>query len=309
MKQGVAILGIFVADLAFRADRQPVMGETLMGSGFKMGPGGKGSNQAVAAARAGAQGELHLPARAGCLRRHRAGHLEGRGHHAARGARPIRAHGCRLYLRAATRPARTPSSWCRVPPAASALTMSRPQRACIEGAKVFVTQLEQPIDAARRGLEIARAAGVITVFNPAPAAPVPDDIYRALRLCDPQRDAKPTALTGLPVDTRRRSPQGRRCAAGQGRGHRPHHARRARRTAAQPRGLGDDRRGQGRQGAGDDGRGRQLSSAPSPQAWPTAWSPLDAARFGCAAAGISVTRPGTAPAMPTRAEIEALLGN
>src|SRR6187402_766391 len=50
----VAILGIFVADLAFRAGRQPAMGETIMGSDFKMGPGGKGSNQAVAAARAGA---------------------------------------------------------------------------------------------------------------------------------------------------------------------------------------------------------------------------------------------------------------
>ena len=54
-KRGVAILGIFVADLAFRAARQPRMGETLLGSGFKMGPGGKGSNQAVAAARAGAR--------------------------------------------------------------------------------------------------------------------------------------------------------------------------------------------------------------------------------------------------------------
>ncbi len=49
MKQGVAILGIFVADLAFRANRQPIMDETLIGSGFKIGPGGKGSNQAVAA--------------------------------------------------------------------------------------------------------------------------------------------------------------------------------------------------------------------------------------------------------------------
>ncbi|MGH6810537.1 MAG: PfkB family carbohydrate kinase, partial [Ensifer adhaerens] len=35
--------------------------------------------------------------------------------------------------------------------------------------------------------------------------------------------------------------------------------------------------------------------------------PVDAARFGCATAGISVTRRGTAPAMPTLAEIEALL--
>src|SRR5882757_3885430 len=50
----VVILGIFVADLAFRATRMPAIGETLAGIGFKMGPGGKGSNQAVAASRAGA---------------------------------------------------------------------------------------------------------------------------------------------------------------------------------------------------------------------------------------------------------------
>src|SRR5690606_38825059 len=55
MGSGVAILGIFVADLAFRAGRMPAVGETIAGSGFKMGPGGKGSNQAVAAARAGAK--------------------------------------------------------------------------------------------------------------------------------------------------------------------------------------------------------------------------------------------------------------
>ena len=50
----VAVLGIFVADLAFKAPRLPVMGETILGQGFKDGPGGKGSNQAIAAARAGA---------------------------------------------------------------------------------------------------------------------------------------------------------------------------------------------------------------------------------------------------------------
>ena len=54
-KEGVCILGIYVADLAFRADRQPVMGETILGTSFAMGPGGKGSNQTVAAARAGAK--------------------------------------------------------------------------------------------------------------------------------------------------------------------------------------------------------------------------------------------------------------
>ena len=49
----IVILGVFVADTAYRADRPPRMGETIMGRSFALGPGGKGSNQAVAAARAG----------------------------------------------------------------------------------------------------------------------------------------------------------------------------------------------------------------------------------------------------------------
>ena len=55
MSGRVVILGIYVTDLAFRAERMPVIGETIAGSAFAMGPGGKGSNQAVAAARAGAE--------------------------------------------------------------------------------------------------------------------------------------------------------------------------------------------------------------------------------------------------------------
>ena len=50
----IVILGVFVADTAYRAERQPRMGETILGNDFKLGPGGKGSNQSVAAARLGA---------------------------------------------------------------------------------------------------------------------------------------------------------------------------------------------------------------------------------------------------------------
>ena len=49
--------------------------------------------------------------------------------------------------------------------------------ALIGSAGVFVTQLEQPIEAAMRGLEIAKVAGVTTILNPAPAAKLPDRIY------------------------------------------------------------------------------------------------------------------------------------
>eukprot|EP01035_Chromulina_nebulosa_P045763 gene45763-61968_t len=54
-QDGITILGAFVADLAVRAPRLPSVGETLIGSGSSLGPGGKGSNQAVAAARLGAR--------------------------------------------------------------------------------------------------------------------------------------------------------------------------------------------------------------------------------------------------------------
>ena len=50
----VVILGVFVADTAYRAERMPRMGETILGQGFALGPGGKGSNQAVAAGLLGA---------------------------------------------------------------------------------------------------------------------------------------------------------------------------------------------------------------------------------------------------------------
>ena len=98
-KRGVAILGVFVADVAFRAGRQPEIGETIIGSGFKLGPGGKGSNQSVAAARVGADVTFISQNRQGRVRRDRARDLEeGRGHAAGdRDAGP--ADRRRLYLR------------------------------------------------------------------------------------------------------------------------------------------------------------------------------------------------------------------
>ena len=43
----IIVLGVFVADTSFRASRLPKIGETILGESFALGPGGKGSNQAV----------------------------------------------------------------------------------------------------------------------------------------------------------------------------------------------------------------------------------------------------------------------
>ncbi|WP_421694219.1 ribokinase [Aestuariivirga sp.] len=303
-QRGIAILGIFVADLAFRAGRQPVMGETLMGSGFKMGPGGKGSNQAVAAARAGA--DVHFITRLG---QDAFGDIaratwaaEGITAHAALAAEePTGA----AYIFVSDETGE--NAIIVVPGAAGSLSAADVEgaRAAIEGAKVFVTQLEQPLAAARSGLEIARAAGCITLFNPAPAALVPDDIFS---LCDYviPNETEAAALTGLPVGT-----EGEARAAGDVL------LKKGARTALitlGARGALLHERGSsvmipafnaGRvvetAGAGDSFVGAFAAGLAEGMA------PADAACFGSAAAGISVTRPGTAPAMPTRSEIQALL--
>ena len=156
----MAILGIFVADLAFRAGRAcRRSARPSSARGFAMGPGGKGSNQSVAAARVGAKVTFISKIGTRCLRRHRARDLEGGGH---RGA-------CGTIGR--SRPAR-PSSMSMTTTGENAIiVVSRRGTSisvadvdaaadAIRGAKVFVTQLEQPqAAAAQRGLEIARARG------------------------------------------------------------------------------------------------------------------------------------------------------
>ena len=49
----VTVLGIFVADLSFSANKIPTTGETILGDKYNVGPGGKGCNQAIALARLG----------------------------------------------------------------------------------------------------------------------------------------------------------------------------------------------------------------------------------------------------------------
>ena len=304
MKQGVAILGIFVADLAFRSNRQPELGETLIGSGFKMGPGGKGSNQAVAAARAGAK--VSLISRLG---RDAFGDIaqatwktEGIASHVALSdSDPTGA----AYIFVSDETGE--NAIIVVPGAADHISVADVDaaRGVIETAKVFVTQLEQPIPAAKRGLEIARAAGVTTLFNPAPAAALPDDIYP---LCDYviPNETEAKLLTGIPVDTLDDARKAGDALLAKGAG-----------TALitlGSRGALLHTRGQSLMidavtagkvlettGAGDSFVGAFATGLAD------GMTPVDAARFGCAAAGISVTRLGTAPSMPKRAEIEALL--
>jgi ribokinase len=302
--KSVVILGIYVTDLAFRAQRMPLLGETVAGSAFKMGPGGKGSNQAVAAARAGA--DVIFCTRIGAdafgdiaLATWSAEGITSR----ATVMNDVATGAAHIYVDENT------GGNAIIVAAGAAGALAPEDVDAIEDdiarAGVFVTQLEQPIPAARRGLELARKHGVTTVFNPAPAMPLTDDIYP---LCDyiTPNETEATALTGVAIanidDARRAADvlltKGARAVIvtlGEAGAllHTPNES-----TLVPAFDCG---RVVETAGAGDGFTGGFAAALARGE------SPVDAVRFGCALASISVTRPGTAPSMPRLDEINALL--
>jgi ribokinase len=301
----ITVMGIFVADIAFRTSDLPAWGQTVLGAEYRLGPGGKGSNQAVAAARLG--GAVSFICRVG---RDPFGDLaratwRGDGIDtefcldtpgADTGAAAIVVH-----------PVTGENAIVAVPGASSLLSAADVDRAAgrIAASAVFVTQLEVPVAVAEHGLRLAHQAGVPTILNAAPARPLSRHAYGYCDYLTPN-ESEAAALTGQPVE----GPAGAARAADilLARGCRNvvitlgkngALARNAERTEHVP--AFDAGPVVETTGAGDAFTGALAIAVAE------GLDLFAATRFGCAAAGIAVTRQGTARAMPTRAEVDALL--
>lgn len=301
----VVVLGIFVADLAFKAPRLPVMGETILGSGFASGPGGKGSNQAIAAARAG--GKVGIITRIGSdtfgEMARQAWQADGVDTTAVIEDADAPTGAAFIFVSTAT------GNNAIIVESGAAARLSpadvRSAARMMANAKVFMTQFEQPIETAIEGLKVARQCGAVTILNPAPALPVDDAIYG---LCDyvTPNETEAATLTGLPVGNEDQALAAAKEFVRRG-------ARNALITLGEKGALLHGGAGThivpafqvarvvDTTGAGDAFNGGFAVALAEGQ------SPMDAVRFGCATAALSVQKPGTAPSMPTRAEIEALL--
>ena len=168
----ISILGIFVADLVFFGEKIPVEGETILGKNFVIGPGGKGSNQAVAAAKAGAKtffiskiGDDQFGSMATEI-------YENSGvdysnviiskDHSTGAAGILVNEG-------------TGANAINVfPGAAGAITIEDIDKAeeAIKNSSIFLTQLEAPKDVVTYALKKAHSLNVKTILNPAPAAEI-----------------------------------------------------------------------------------------------------------------------------------------
>ena len=305
MAHDIIILGVFVADTAYRAGRMPRVGETILGQRFALGPGGKGSNQSVAAAMAG--GDVGFLTKLGqdtfaemaLATWEKAGVVS------------LATQDAESYTGAAFIfvDAATGDNAIIISPGIAA-TISpadvEAQADTIAGAKVFVTQLEQPQEAAIRALGIARGGGAATILNPAPAAEIPDEM---LALCDyvTPNETEASELTGIEVTDIASAEKA--AAALMARGV----AKAAIVTLGENGCLwfdGDTALHVPALHAGPvvetTGAGDAFNGGFA-VALAEGMAPRDALRFANATAAISVTRAGTAPSMPSRTEIEALL--
>ena len=300
----VTVMGSYVADLAFRLDRLPAWGETIMGRSFQLGPGGKGSNQAVAAARSGAQVAFISklgPDPFGEIARtlYRTEGIDTQFIFST----PNPTGAAAILIDAA----KGENAIVVFPGACFELTPAEVDQAAelIAASAIFVAQLELPLATVEHGLRLAHSQGIPTILNPAPAAPLPETIYP---LCDylTPNESEAATLTGIPV-TDLASAE-RAAIALLNRGVRnviltlgaqgaliknstlTHHVPAIDAgPVVETTGAGDAFNG-----------GLAIALAEGRDL-------IEATTFACAVAGISVTRPGTAPSMPHRQEVDALL--
>ena len=197
----VVVFGSMNMDLSIASPRMPEAGETLQGSGFLANAGGKGANQAIAAARLGAPVHMLAAVGADVFGRELVDGLE----HAGIGCEDVRAlegvtTGVAVIVRTAGENRIVLSAGANH--ALSADDVSADLRRVGEKNDVFVTQGECDPDATAAALRAAHNLGLFTIFNPAPARAVTDDLWTCIDLVCLNETECQIMCGVLPVDER-----------------------------------------------------------------------------------------------------------
>lgn len=194
----ITVVGSFAVGMTLRTVRMPIFGETLVGSDFDMGPGGKGSNQAVATARLGARSYF-----AGIIGDDKLGEIA-----------------TDLYAREGvdtthllrTQDAATGVGFIILNEAGhNGIILDMGANKLMDGAfvagveaqiarsNVVMTVLELPVAAAAKAMELGKKHGVRTILNPAPATRLGDDVLVNVDYLTPN-ETELRILLGLPPD-------------------------------------------------------------------------------------------------------------
>ncbi len=301
--KSVLVVGSSNTDMIIRVPHIPRPGETILGGAFSMAAGGKGANQAVAAARAG--GRVTFVARVGDDLFGRQA-LEGFGREGIDARSVLVTPGAASGIALITVDERGENSIAVASGANALLTVADVEAAAgaFAAAGIVLLQLESPLETVAAAVRAAKGRGIPVVLNPAPARPLDDGLLRLVSVLTPN-EHEAEFLTGIAV-----SDEGSAMKAAV--------RLRTRGAAAVIVTLG----ARGVCVSADLYEGHLPAFAVTPVDTTAAGDvfngalavalaemrPLgDAIRFAQAAAAISVTRPGAQPSAPTRAEVLAFL--
>lgn len=202
-KPEVTVVGSFAVGLTMRAPKLPIFGETMLGTDFDMGPGGKGSNQAVATSRLGANSSLLA--------------IIGEDKLAGIATDLYAAEGVDTSLLTVSKTRATGVGFIILNDKGEnfiildmganeemdAVAVDRGEQR-IAASDVVMTVLEIPTAAAIRAMELGRRHGAKTILNPAPARALPDGIFAHVDYLTPN-ESELRILLGLPADDPRSS--------------------------------------------------------------------------------------------------------
>ena len=203
----ILVVGSFMMDLVAQADRAPELGETVIGSSFRTAPGGKGANQAVQASRLGAI--THM---AGCVGNDSFGeemisalnesgvdtsHVKiSDAHSSGVGHIEIQSGAGDVQNRIIVVPG---ANYDLVPADLAWLEEG------IKDYDIVIMQLELRMETIEYVAKLAHAAGVPVMLNPAPAAPLSDELLSCVTFLSPN-ETEAALLSGVKTDA-----QGRLC--------------------------------------------------------------------------------------------------
>jgi ribokinase len=193
----VTVVGSLNMDLVIRAPRIPQPGETIIGGELHTVPGGKGANQAVAAARLGARvsmvGRVGRDAFAGPLLDNLT--ATGVDHTFVTGDAEAATGVALIVVDDAGQNSIVVASGANMRLSPADVEAAE---AAISAAQVVLLQLESPLETVTRAAEIARAHGVTVILNPAPARPLPAALLSLVDVLVPN-ESETALLSGVPV--------------------------------------------------------------------------------------------------------------
>ena len=194
----ISILGIFVADISFFGNKIPSVGETILGSNYNVGPGGKGCNQAIAIARLG--GEVNFITKLG---KDTYGELA---------TDTLRNNNIDTSTIVYSSKFQTGVAGIMIDKntgmnsinvitgAPSTLTIEEVERhiEVIKNSKIFLTQLEVPKEITLHCLKKAKQNKVLTILNPAPASEISNEFFKYIDYFTPN-EAEAEFYTGVKI--------------------------------------------------------------------------------------------------------------